>query len=79
MRRRIFFNSLFQRRKGFLKVSQFFPAKISRSTSANILPTRFGNSGQLRQFLDATGRLWVNGDLIGKGKHVAAITLKLTK
>ncbi len=30
-------------------------------------PTRFGNMcGQMRQFLDATGRLWANGDLIGK-------------
>lgn len=30
-------------------------------------PTRFGNmSGQMRQFLDATGQLWQNGDLIGK-------------
>lgn len=30
-------------------------------------PTRFGNMcGQLRQFLDATGGLWLNGSLIGK-------------
>ncbi len=30
-------------------------------------PTRFGNMcGQMRQFLDATGRLWANGSLIGK-------------
>ncbi|MCF8090832.1 MAG: NAD(P)H:quinone oxidoreductase [Desulfotignum sp.] len=30
-------------------------------------PTRFGNMcGQMRQFLDATGQLWVNGSLIGK-------------
>lgn len=30
-------------------------------------PTRFGNmSGQMRQFLDATGTLWANGALIGK-------------
>lgn len=30
-------------------------------------PTRFGNMcGQMRQFLDATGRLWVNGTLVGK-------------
>lgn len=30
-------------------------------------PTRFGNMcGQMRQFLDATGQLWVKGALIGK-------------
>jgi NAD(P)H dehydrogenase (quinone) len=30
-------------------------------------PTRFGNMcGQMRQFLDATGQLWAQGDLIGK-------------
>ncbi len=30
-------------------------------------PTRFGNMcGQLRQFLDATGRLWFTGALVGK-------------
>ncbi len=30
-------------------------------------PTRFGNMcGQMRQFLDATGRLWTKGALVGK-------------
>ena len=30
-------------------------------------PTRFGNMcGQMRQFLDATGPLWMNGALVGK-------------
>jgi NAD(P)H dehydrogenase (quinone) len=30
-------------------------------------PTRFGNMcAQMRQFLDATGRLWKNGALVGK-------------
>jgi NAD(P)H dehydrogenase (quinone) len=30
-------------------------------------PTRFGNMcGQMRQFLDATGKLWVRGSLVGK-------------
>jgi NAD(P)H dehydrogenase (quinone) len=30
-------------------------------------PTRFGNMcGQMRQFLDATGGLWLSGDLVGK-------------
>ena len=30
-------------------------------------PTRFGNMcGQMRQFLDATGKLWLAGSLVGK-------------
>lgn len=30
-------------------------------------PTRFGNMcGQMRQFLDATGQLWLQGALVGK-------------
>lgn len=30
-------------------------------------PTRFGNMcGQMRQFLDATGQLWLQGSLVGK-------------
>lgn len=30
-------------------------------------PTRFGNMcGQMRQFLDATGQLWLKGTLVGK-------------
>ncbi|HAM36865.1 MAG TPA: NAD(P)H:quinone oxidoreductase [Elusimicrobia bacterium] len=30
-------------------------------------PTRFGNMcGQMRQFLDATGGLWLKGELVGK-------------
>jgi NAD(P)H dehydrogenase (quinone) len=30
-------------------------------------PTRFGNMcGQMRQFLDATGKLWLEGALVGK-------------
>jgi NAD(P)H dehydrogenase (quinone) len=30
-------------------------------------PTRFGNMcGQMRQFLDATGKLWTKGSLVGK-------------
>ena len=37
----------------------------TRSSSAT--PTRFGNMcGQMRQFLDATGRLWAQGALVGK-------------
>lgn len=38
-------------------------------------PTRFGNMcGQMRQFLDATGGLWVKGSLIGKVASVFAST-----
>lgn len=30
-------------------------------------PTRFGNMcGQMRQFLDSTGQLWIKGSLVGK-------------
>jgi NAD(P)H dehydrogenase (quinone) len=36
-------------------------------------PTRFGNMcGQMRQFLDATGKLWMNGTLVGKVGSVIA-------
>lgn len=36
-------------------------------------PTRFGNmAGQMRQFLDATGRLWASGALVGKVGSVFA-------
>lgn len=34
-------------------------------------PTRFGNMcGQMRQFLDSTGKLWKNGSLVGKAGSV---------
>lgn len=34
-------------------------------------PTRFGNMcGQMRQFLDRTGKLWTNGTLVGKAGSV---------
>ena len=34
-------------------------------------PTRFGNMcGQMRQFLDATGKLWVAGTMVGKAGSV---------
>ncbi len=34
-------------------------------------PTRFGNMcAQMRQFLDATGKLWTNGSLVGKAGGV---------
>jgi len=36
-------------------------------------PTRFGNMcGQMRQFMDATGQLWVKGSLVGKVGSVFA-------
>jgi len=36
-------------------------------------PTRFGNMcGQMRQFLDATGQLWLTGALVGKVGSVFA-------
>lgn len=38
-------------------------------------PTRFGNMcGQMRQFLDATGQLWMRGALVGKVGSVFAST-----
>jgi NAD(P)H dehydrogenase (quinone) len=38
-------------------------------------PTRFGNMcGQMRQFLDATGRFWVSGALVGKVGSVFTCT-----
>lgn len=38
-------------------------------------PTRFGNMcGQMRQFLDATGKLWMGGALVGKVGSVFAST-----
>ncbi|TKB24788.1 NAD(P)H:quinone oxidoreductase [Desulfopila sp. IMCC35006] len=38
-------------------------------------PTRFGNMcGQMRQFLDATGQLWMQGALVGKAGSVFTST-----
>ncbi|MBN2331957.1 MAG: NAD(P)H:quinone oxidoreductase [Deltaproteobacteria bacterium] len=38
-------------------------------------PTRFGNMcGQMRQFLDATGQLWLEGALVGKVGSVITST-----
>ncbi len=38
-------------------------------------PTRFGNMcGQMKQFLDATGRLWLSGALVGKPAGVFTST-----
>ena len=38
-------------------------------------PTRFGNMcGQMRQFLDSTGQLWMKGALVGKAGSVITST-----
>ena len=38
-------------------------------------PTRFGNMcGQMRQFLDSTGQLWMSGALVGKAGSVITST-----
>lgn len=43
-------------------------AELSRADAIIFgTPTRFGNMcGQMRQFLDATGQLWMSGALVGK-------------
>ncbi|HEX2574202.1 MAG TPA: NAD(P)H:quinone oxidoreductase [Polyangia bacterium] len=46
-------------------------AKVDELAEADAIvfgtPTRFGNMcGQMRQFLDATGQLWLHGKLVGK-------------
>lgn len=51
--------------------SQIPECKVDDLTEADAVifgtPTRFGNMcGQMRQFLDATGQLWMNGSLVGK-------------
>ena len=51
--------------------------KVADLASADAIifgtPTRFGNMcGQMRQFLDATGGLWVKGALVGKVGSVFA-------
>lgn len=52
-------------------------AQIEDLASADAIifgtPTRFGNMcGQMRQFLDATGHLWLQGALVGKVGSVFA-------
>lgn len=60
---------------GTLEAQKFFAhipvCAVDELASADAVifgtPTRFGNMcGQMRQFLDATGSLWVKGALIGK-------------
>ncbi len=52
-------------------------AQVADLASADAIifgtPTRFGNMcGQMRQFLDATGHLWLQGALVGKVGSVFA-------
>ena len=54
-------------------------ATVDDLTAADALifgtPTRFGNMcGQMRQFLDATGQLWMKGALVGKPGSVFTST-----
>ena len=60
---------------GALKASEGFESipvcQVDELVSADAIifgtPTRFGNMcGQMRQFLDGTGQLWLKGALIGK-------------
>ncbi|OGS33348.1 MAG: NAD(P)H:quinone oxidoreductase, type IV [Elusimicrobia bacterium RIFOXYB2_FULL_49_7] len=60
---------------GALKASEAFESipvcQVDELVSADAIifgtPTRFGNMcGQMRQFLDGTGQLWLKGALIGK-------------
>jgi len=54
--------------KGFAQIPVCTVDELS-SADAIIFgtPTRFGNMcGQMRQFLDATGQLWLKGALVGK-------------
>lgn len=59
-------------RKAGAKLDQAAPiATVDELSSYDAIlfgtPTRFGNMcAQMRNFLDQTGRLWLNGDLIGK-------------
>ncbi len=67
-------------RKSGMKLLQNAPlATIEELPSYDAIlfgtPTRFGNmAAQMRNFLDQTGSLWVNGSLIGKVASVFAST-----
>jgi len=55
------------------------PVQLDELSSADAVifgtPTRFGNMcGQMRQFLDSTGQLWLQGALVGKVGSVFAST-----
>jgi len=55
-------------RKAFAHVPIAEPAKLANADAIIFgTPTRFGNMcAQMRNFLDQTGPLWVNGGLVGK-------------
>jgi NAD(P)H:quinone oxidoreductase type IV len=55
-------------RKAFAHVPIAEPAKLANADAVIFgTPTRFGNMcSQMRNFLDQTGPLWVNGGLVGK-------------
>lgn len=63
------------KKMGAIEAQKFFAhisiCTVDELSSADAIifgtPTRFGNMcGQMRQFLDSTGRLWANGALVGK-------------
>ena len=63
---------IFEAQKAF---SQVPICEVEELAAADALifgvPTRFGNMcGQMRQFLDATGPLWIKGSLVGKAGSV---------
>ena len=55
-------------RKAFAHVQIAEPAKLANADAIIFgTPTRFGNMcAQMRNFLDQTGPLWLNGGLVGK-------------
>jgi NAD(P)H:quinone oxidoreductase type IV len=55
-------------RKAFAQVPIAEPAKLANADAIIFgTPTRFGNMcAQMRNFLDQTGPLWMNGGLVGK-------------
>jgi NAD(P)H:quinone oxidoreductase type IV len=55
-------------REAFADIPVAEPAQLAEADAIIFgTPTRFGNmAAQMRNFLDQTGQLWFNGDLIGK-------------
>ena len=55
-------------RKAFADVAYAVPEKLAEADAIIFgTPTRFGNMcAQMRNFLDQTGPLWMNGSLVGK-------------
>ncbi len=65
-----------QARKGFAHVPIIDTKQLAEADAVIFgTPTRFGNmAAQMRAFLDSTGGLWKNGDLVGKVGSVFAST-----